>query len=148
MIALRPSSLRRALRVAIVPALLVVLAADAEAQGKSKGNGQQGDAKVAAAPAAPGAKAKGTPPGQAKKKVTHAEATDVSRQVLVAQGYTVTRVERVGGTQVLYYYRGNNGRGKGRGPLQRMIVRPSADRYVFEGVPRSVIDAVKSRLGL
>ena len=140
----RPASslVRRALLVAAAPVLLALVAGDLQAQGK-------GNAKPAAGKAAAGqpAKAKGTPPGQAKKRVTHTEAVDVSSQVLVAQGYQVARVERVGDTRVIYYYRGNNGRGKGRGPLQRIVVRPSADRFVFEGAPRTVISEIVRRLG-
>ena len=92
------------------------------------------------------ARVKAEPPGQAKKRVTHTEAVDVSRRVLVERGYVVSRVERRGDTRVIYYYRGNNGRGKGHGPLQRMVVRPSQDRFVFDGAPADVQKAVRMRL--
>lgn len=107
------------------------------------GSASRGDSK--AKRAAP-AKAKPAKAKAAKQRVTHVQAVDVSRRVLVEQGYTVTRVDRVGDTRVIHYYRGNNGRGKGRGPLQRMVVRPSADRFVFEGAPADVKRAVTLRL--
>ena len=152
-------------------ALLAVVAAPAAAQKGRKGGS---DAQPMAAPvrtssakskpmAAPtgrtsGAKAKpmaaptgrrdakAKPEGKGKHKVTHTEAVDVSRRVLVEHGYVVSRVERRGDTQVIYYYRGNNGRGKGQGPLQRIVVRPTADRFVFEGAPADVKRAVTMRL--
>ena len=145
----RHSFVRRALLALVAPALLAAASSPALAQGKGKHAG--GNAQSSAKPAAKGsaknsAKPKSVAPGKAKHRVSHDEAVDVSRRVLVEQGYVVTRVERVGGNRVIYYYRGNNGRGKGHGPLQRIVVRPSADRYVFEGAPSNVLKAVTMRL--
>jgi hypothetical protein len=90
---------------------------------------------------------KGTHPGQAKK-VTPDAAVVVTRDVLVKHGFTFVRVERVGGTQVIYYRRGNMGKGKGLGPIQRMVVRPSGDIVVFDNAPSVVLVDVKLKLGL
>src|SRR6185369_3714319 len=65
------------------------------------------------------------PPGQAKKHVSPAAAVVVTREVLVKQGFEVLRVEHIGVTEVVYYRRGNMGRGRGRGPIEHMVVRPS-----------------------
>jgi len=157
MTARRPSLVRRALLSLVAPALLAMVAAPAAAQGKGSKSGHGSAnaskpatkpvAKSVAKPSARGAaKARAVPPGQAKKRVTHGEAVDVSRRVLVERGYTIARVERVRDTRVIYYYRGNNGRGKGHGPLQRMVVRPSQERFVFEGAPADVVKAVNIRL--
>lgn len=133
-------------------ALVAVVAAPAAAQkgkGNDKGGGNAAKPVAHASSARSDSKANGAAaakPAKAKQRVTHVQAVDVSRRVLVEQGYTVTRVERVGDTQVIYYYRGNNGRGKGRGPLQRMVVRPSRDIFVFEGAPADVKRAVTLRL--
>jgi hypothetical protein len=143
-------------------ALLAIVAVPAAAQGKGSKGGKASSQPMAAPTvrtssaktkpmAAPttgrsGAKAKPASEARGKQRVTRTEAVDVSRRVLVEHGYTVSRVERVGDTQVIYYYRGNNGRGKGRGPLQRMVVRPSAERFVFEGAPADVKRAVTLRL--
>lgn len=129
---------RRALVAAAVLSIAIVPSV-ASAQGKSKGSkggdhGHGGGQRV--------------PPGQAKKKYTHAQAVDISREVLVANGYVVQRVDVVNGTRVIYYYRGNNGRGKGRGPLERIVVRPSAERYVFDGAPRGILSEIMRRMGL
>jgi hypothetical protein len=82
------------------------------------------------------------------QKVTTSQAVVVSRDILVKHGYSVVRVERVGLTQVIYYRRGNNGRGKGLGPMQKMVVRESGDRVVFESAPRGVVLDINIRLGL
>ena len=139
-----------------VLALVAAVTAPAAAQKGSKGSkGSQASAKPATKPVARSvarssgngsAKAKAASPGKAKSRVTHTEAVDVSRRVLLEHGYTVARVERRGDTQVIYYYRGNNGRGKGRGPLERIVVRPSRDIFVFEGAPADVKRAVTLRL--
>lgn len=114
---------------------LVVLSAGAAqptaAQGKSHGKG--------------GATAS---PGHAKKQVaTPARAVSVTRDVLVAQGYEVVRVESVNDTQVIYYRRGNMGRGKGKGPIVKMIVRPTPDRIVFVSAPSKALVEINLRLG-
>ena len=136
---------RRLALVAAAPVLFALVAGEAGAQGKSKGNGSGSQPAAAANGGTSGAKAKGAP---GKRKMSHAQAVDVSREVLVAQGYNVQRVEIVGDTRVIYYYRGNNGRGKGRGPLERIVVRPTAERFVVEGGTRSVISAIMQKIGL
>ena len=162
MIAPRPSSLRRALLALAAPTLLALVAMPAHAQGKGHGgNGHGGNGRGSdnhgaasgshangghAAPVKATPKVKTVPPGQAKRRVTHDQAVLTSRQVLVEQGYVVQRVERRGDTRVIYFYRGNRGRGKGHGPLQHMIVRPRADRFVFDGAPPNVTKAVTTRL--
>ena len=91
---------------------------------------------------------KSPPPGQAKKQVTPAAAVVVSREVLVKHGFTVVRVEQLGNAQVIYYRRGNNGRGRGGGPMEKMVVRPSGQIVVFEATPAPVLADIKVRLGL
>ena len=91
---------------------------------------------------------KGLPPGQAKKMVTPAQAVVVSRDVLVLHGFEVVRVETIKTGQVIYYRRGNNGRGRGLGPVERMVVRPSGSTVIVESAPKSVFLDIKVRLGL
>ena len=91
---------------------------------------------------------KGLPPGQAKKMVTPAQAVVVSRDVLVMHGFEVVRVETIKTGQVIYYRRGNNGRGRGLGPVEKMIVRPSGSTVVFESGPKNVLLDIRVRLGL
>jgi hypothetical protein len=96
-----------------------------------------------------------TIPAQAQGKskhtayvVTHERALRVSRMVLVHQGYTVVRVQRAGPTHVIYYRRGNMGRGKGKGPMQRMVIRTVRDRVLFEETDPSVLIDIDVKLKL
>jgi len=90
------------------------------------------------------------PPGQAKKKVVTADqAIFATREVLVSHGYEIVRVERVQGTRVVYYRRGNMGRGKGKGPIERIVIRPEPDRVVFVSQPpRGLMIDINLRLGM
>ena len=94
--------------------------------------------------------AKSVPPGHAKKKVVTADdAILVTRQVLVSHGYEVVRVELVQGTRVVYYRRGNMGRGKGKGPIEKIVIRPEPDRVVFVSQPpKGLMIDINVRLGL
>ena len=80
--------------------------------------------------------------------VSSDRAVNVTRTVLVRQGYDVVRVERVGATQVVYYRAGNRGRGKGRGPLQRMVIRTMDHRVYFEETPPAVLVDIDVNLKL
>ena len=126
---------------ATLGAALVLLAAAAPAaQAQGKGHAKHGQARSA--------KQGHVPPGQAKKRVSTSQAVIVTRDVLVSHGFQVVRVERLGTAQVIYYRRGNNGRGRGLGPVERMVVRPAGEVVVFESAPRPVLLAVNVRLGL
>src|SRR5918995_5409286 len=89
--------------------------------------------------------------GKSKYKhyvVSSDKAVSVTRTVLVRQGYQVVRVERVGPTHVVYYRRGNMGRGKGKGPVQRMVIRTVRDRVMFEETDPSVLVDIDIKLKL
>ncbi len=87
--------------------------------------------------------------GKAKHyAVTSDRAVSVTRNVLVRQGYDVVRIERVGATQVVYYRAGNRGRGKGKGPLEKMIIRTVDRRVVFEDAPQAVLVDIDINLKL
>lgn len=87
--------------------------------------------------------------GKAKHYVVSSDkAVSVSRTVLVEQGYKVVRVERVGPNRVIYFHRGNNGRGKGKGPLQRLVIRTVRDRVFFEEAEPSVLIDIDVKLKL
>jgi hypothetical protein len=89
--------------------------------------------------------------GKSKNKhyaVTSDRAVSVTRTVLGERGYRVLRIERVGATQVVYYRRGNMGRGRGHGPLRRMVIRSLRDRVVFEEAEPDVLIDIDVRLKL
>ena len=102
-----------------------------------------------------GALALSAAPAQAQGKgkdkhyaVTSDRAVNVTRTVLVRQGFDVVRIERVGATQVVYYRAGNHGRGKGKGRLERMVIRTVDRRVVFEDVPPAVMVDIDVNLKL
>jgi hypothetical protein len=89
--------------------------------------------------------------GKGKDKhyaVSNDRAVTVTRNVLVHQGYDVVRIERVGATQVVYYRAGNRGRGKGKGPLQKMVIRTVERRIVFENTPPAIMVDIDVNLKL
>ena len=88
-----------------------------------------------------------TPPGHAKKPVTTSQAVLISRELLVKHGFTIVRVETVKDAQVIYYRAGNQGRGRGHGPVQTMVVRPAGNIVTFEAAPEKVRLDIKLQLG-
>ena len=82
-----------------------------------------------------------------RKRVTVTDAVGVTRVVLREQGYEVVRVEQIREMQIIYFRRGNMGRGRGRGPVERMIIRPSPDRVIIERAPGPVLAQINIRLG-
>ena len=95
---------------------------------------------------APSAHAQGK--GPKHYAVTSDRAISVTRTVLVRQGYDVVRVERVGATQVVYYRAGNHGRGKGKGRLEKMVIRTVDRRIVFEDTPPAIMVDIDVNLKL
>jgi hypothetical protein len=75
-------------------------------------------------------------------------AISVTREVLVRQGFEVVRIETVKNDQVIYYRRGNMGRGKGKGPVVKMIVRRVENRIVFVDTPDGILVDINLRLRL
>jgi hypothetical protein len=80
--------------------------------------------------------------------VSSHRAVTVTRTVLVQRGYHIVRVERIGATQVIYYRWGKKGHGKGKGPVQRMVIRTVRDRVVFEEAEPSVLVDIDLKLKL
>jgi uncharacterized protein (UPF0548 family) len=89
--------------------------------------------------------------GKGKDKhytVSSDKAVRVTRTVLVRQGFDVVRIERVGTTQVVYYRAGNHGRGKGKGRLEKMVIRTVDRRIVFEDTPPAIMVDIDVNLKL
>ena len=121
------------------------LGQNALAQGNGKNDKMRRDANVQ-----PSQGKRHEPPGHAKKKVVTADQAIVAtREVLVSHGYEVVRIELVQGTRVVYYRRGNMGRGKGKGPIEKIVIRPEPDRVVFVSQPpKGLMIDINVRLGL
>lgn len=75
-------------------------------------------------------------------------AISVTRDVLVRQGYEVVRIDIVGNDRVVYYRRGNMGRGKGKGPIVKMIIRRVENRIVFVDTPDAILVDINVKLRL
>ena len=75
-------------------------------------------------------------------------AMSVTREVLVRQGFEVVRIETVGNDRVIYYRRGNMGRGKGKGPMVKMIIRRVENRMVLVDAPDAILADINARLRL
>ncbi len=82
--------------------------------------------------------------------VTTDRAYVVTHDVLGRHGFEVVRIENVGDDRVIWYRRGNNGRGKGKGPLVKMIIRriPAERRVIFVDAPSDVLVDIDVRLNL
>ena len=80
---------------------------------------------------------------QAQAKGHYAVSSDkamtATRAVLERKGYELVRVIDSGDAQVIYYRRGNHGRGQGGGPMERMVIRTVERRVVFEEVPSGLL---------
>ena len=89
--------------------------------------------------------------GKSKAKhyaVSSDRAMTVTRTVLERQGFEVVRVVRSEDAQVVYYRAGNHGRGKGKGPIERMVIRTVERRVVFEDTPPAVLVDIDLNLKL
>ena len=75
-------------------------------------------------------------------------AMSVTRDVLVRQGYEVIRIETVKNDQIVYYRRGNMGKGKGKGPPMKLVIRHVENRVVFVDTPDAVLVDINVRLKL
>ena len=80
--------------------------------------------------------------------VSSDKAMSVTRAVLQRQGYEVVRVVHAEDAQVIYYRRGSNGRGKGKGPVERMAIRMVERRVVFEEAPSAILVDIDLNLKL
>jgi hypothetical protein len=80
--------------------------------------------------------------------VSSDKAMDATKMVLQRQGYELVRVVRERDTQVIYYRRGNNGKGKGKGPMERMVIRTVDRRVIFEEAPSAILVDIDFQLKL
>jgi hypothetical protein len=123
----------------VLPLVAAGYATDLQAQGKSKGHDGKSDRVVVVQ--------QGAKRPKPRKIHTSDEAVDVTRVVLREHGYELVRIEQRGDVRVVYYRRGNMGRGRGKGPITYMIVRPARERIVIERAPSTLLAQINIRLG-
>jgi hypothetical protein len=82
--------------------------------------------------------------------VTTDRAYVVTHDVLGRHGFEVVKIENDGDDRVIWYRAGNHGRGKGKGPLEKMIIRRirAERRVVFVDAPSDVLGDIDIRLTL
>ncbi len=86
--------------------------------------------------------------GHTTYAVTNDRALVITKDVLVKQGYEVVLVENKGPDIVVWYRRGNMGRGKGKGRKVKMVIHREADRVMFVGTPSAILVDIDVRLKL
>src|SRR5437762_13857169 len=84
--------------------------------------------------------------GPKKYAGSNDRALIVTKEVLVKQGYEVVRVENSGRDYVVWYRRGNRGRGRAKGPPVKMVIHRTEDRVVFLSVPSAILVDIDVRL--
>lgn len=140
-------------RIAIA-SMIVAAALPAHAQGKSKSKGAEKKNEKTVVVTSKGevvAADKKTAKAiekSARKRVSTSQAVVVTRDVLVTNGYQVLNVVPSGTTQVIYFRRGNMGKGRGLGPVQKLYVVPSGEIVTFRSVPDPLLTTILRRLGL
>src|SRR3989442_12302762 len=75
--------------------------------------------------------------GPKKYPVSNDRALVVTKEVLVTQGYEVVRVENSGRDYVVWYRRGETGRGNGEGPPREEVIPRAGERGGFLMPPRT-----------
>jgi len=78
--------------------------------------------------------------------VEPSHALSVTRDVLVHQGFEIVRVEQSGNDQVVYYRAGNKGKGKGKGPPMKFVVRQMGSHVVFVDTPQPILVEINLKL--
>jgi hypothetical protein len=82
------------------------------------------------------------------KTIATSDALSAARYALVKHGYEVVRVEIDRDTRIIYYRAGNRGRGRGKGRLEKIVIRRERERVVFDDAPKVVQLEINVKLGL
>jgi hypothetical protein len=85
---------------------------------------------------------------ESRPQVTFEAALGATREVLVAKGFEVVRVEVQGQDRIVYYRAGNQGRGRGQGPPRRLIIRRVEERLVLVDAPDPIRVEIGIKLGI
>lgn len=83
-----------------------------------------------------------------KYKVSTDRAIVATREVLIRQGFEVIRIEEHDTDRIVWYRQGNRGRGKGKGPPLKLVIRRDVDRVIFVDTPPAILVDIDVRLRL
>ena len=71
-----------------------------------------------------------------------------TRDVLREKGFDVVRIEQEDDFQIVYYRRGNRGRGRGGGPVERLVIRWTPERLEVRDAPDDIRIGIEVKLGI
>ena len=83
-----------------------------------------------------------------KETVSIEIALTATREVLTERGFDVVRVEQEDDFQIVYYRRGNRGRGRGGGPVERLVIRWTPERVEVRDAPDEIRIGIEIKLGI
>ncbi len=83
-----------------------------------------------------------------KETVSIEIAITATRDVLREQGFDVVRIEQEDDFQIVYYRRGNRGRGRGGGPVERLVIRWTPERLEVRDAPDEIRIGIEVKLGI
>ncbi len=75
-------------------------------------------------------------------------ALQATRTTLVELGYDVVKLEPKDEVLVVYYRRGNMGKGKGKGPMEKLVIRRVKHTVVFEEADPELLVKIQVTLKL
>jgi len=80
--------------------------------------------------------------------VTLDVALSATKEILVKQGFEVVSVETLSDRQIVTYRAGNQGKGRGKGPPVRMVIRRVENRIVLDDAPDALRIEIGVKLGI
>ncbi len=83
-----------------------------------------------------------------KETVSIEIAITATRDVLREKGFDVVRIEQEDDFQIVYYRRGNRGRGRGGGPVERLVIRWTPERVEVRDAPDEIRIGIEVKLGI
>ncbi len=85
---------------------------------------------------------------KAKETVSIEVAISATREVLTEKGFDVVRIEQEDDFQIVYYRRGNRGRGRGGGPVERLVIWWTPERVEVRDAPDEIRIGIEVKLGI
>ena len=83
-----------------------------------------------------------------KETVSIEVAITATREVLTEKGFDVVRIEQEADFQIVYYRRGNRGRGRGGGPVERLVIWWTPERVEVRDAPDEIRIGIEVKLGI
>ncbi len=83
-----------------------------------------------------------------KETVSIEIALTATREVLTERGFDVVRIEQEDDFQIVYYRRGNRGRGRGGGPVERRVIWWTPERVEVRDAPDEIRIGIEIKLGI